>query len=238
MTYPRKSTVFGGNQHMRTRIKICGLTRTADLQTACALGVDAVGLVFYPSSPRHITLEAAKRLRQHTPALVSVVALFVNPSVEYVQQVLDEVQPTILQFHGEESPEFCARFQHPYFKAFRVGAPGMDSAAALARACQQHLQAAGWLFDSYSPDYGGSGISFDVELLADVWALKTESGLQSVPPLILSGGLSAATVGGMIHRLHPWAVDVSSGVETAKGIKSADKMSAFVRAVGQAHSNK
>jgi len=222
---------------MRTRIKICGLTRTADLQTACALGVDAVGFVFYPSSPRYVTLEQARHLRQHTPALVSSVALFVNPDVEYVQQVINEVQPSVLQFHGEESPEFCARFQRPYFKTFRVGAPGMDSASSLSRACQPYRQAAGWLFDSYSPDYGGSGISFDVELLDGVRALKTEPGLQSIPPLILSGGLNAATVGGMIHRLHPWAVDVSSAVETAKGIKSVDRMSAFVRAVGQTNSN-
>jgi len=216
---------------MRTRIKICGLTRTQDLQAACTLGVDAVGLVFYPSSPRHVTLETARQLRQHVPALVSVVALFVNPGATAVQQVIDTVHPHILQFHGEEPPEFCKQFQQPYFKAFRVGAPGLDNAAALAHACQRYPQAAGWLFDSYSPHYGGSGVSFDTDLLTHV------QGLAHTPPLVLSGGLSAATVGGMIHRLHPWAVDVSSGVEEAKGIKSADKMAAFLRAVRQAEAN-
>jgi len=146
--------------------------------------------------------------------------------------VIDALNPDVLQFHGEEAPEFCGQFRKPYFKAFRVGGPGMDSAAALARTCQRYPQAAGWLFDSYSAGYGGSGISFDAELLDGVRALAREG--EHPPSLILSGGLSAATVGGMIHRLHPWAVDVSSGVEDAKGIKSPEKMVAFVRAVQQA----
>jgi len=220
----------------RTRIKICGLTRAQDVQAACALGADAVGMVFYPASPRHVSLVAARQLRQHVPALVSVVALFVNPQASEVQQVIDALNPDVLQFHGEEAPEFCGQFGKPYFKTFRVGGPGMDSAPALAATCQRWLtianRAAGWLFDSYSANYGGSGISFDTELLDGVRALAREG--EHLPPLILSGGLSAATVGGMIHRLHPWAVDVSSGVEDAKGIKSPDKMAAFVRAVQQA----
>jgi len=234
---------------MRTRIKICGFTRAQDVQAACTLGVDAVGLVFYPSSPRHVSLQTAVTLSRQVPALVSVVALFVNPTEQTVRQTMAAVQPHVLQFHGEETPQFCRQFQQPYFKAFRVGSAGrgsvegggtdggdMDSAGVqtaseLATVCQRYPDAAGWLFDSYSADYGGSGISFETALLDDVRKLsKTRP---DTPPIILSGGLNAATVGGMIQRLRPWAVDVSSGVEEAKGIKSADKMAAFVRAVQQ-----
>lgn len=215
---------------MRTRIKICGFTRAEDLRMACDLGVDAVGMVFYPPSPRHLSLEVARELRREVPVLVSVVALFVNPTEHAVREVMTQVRPDILQFHGEESAAFCEQFGMPYFKAFRVGAPGLDTPESLAQACAGYRSAAAWLFDSYSDGYGGSGLTFEVALLDEVRKLD------KAPPIVLSGGLQTVTVGGMIRQLHPYAVDVSSGVEEDKGIKSPDKMAAFLRAVREADS--
>ncbi len=213
---------------MRTRVKICGLTREDDIRAACVLGADAVGMVFYPPSPRHLTLERAARLRREVPVLVSLVALFVNPGEEEVRQVMEQVRPDVLQFHGEEPVAFCEQFGIPYFKAFRVGGPGMDTAPALAQACKGYGSAAAWLFDSFSTGYGGSGLSFDEELLNDV------QDIEEAPPLIMSGGLQTVTVGGVIRHVHPYAVDVSSGVEESKGVKSVDKIAAFLRAVREA----
>ncbi|HET8597607.1 MAG TPA: phosphoribosylanthranilate isomerase [Castellaniella sp.] len=213
------------NAAARTRVKICGLTRLQDLDAAVAAGADAVGLVFYPPSRRCLGLEQAAALRARAPAFVGVTALFVNPEAPAVQQVIEAVRPDLLQFHGEESPDFCAGFGMRYLKAFRAGAPGLDTAAGLARACEAHGRAAGWLFDSYSPGYGGSGSSFDTALLAGV---PRGAG---VPALILSGGLQAGTVGGQIAALAPFAVDVSSGVESAPGIKDPERIRAFLQAV-------
>ena len=213
---------------MRTRVKVCGLTREEDIRAACRLGADAIGMVFYEPSPRFLTLERAARLRQEIPTLVSLVALFVNPTEEEVRQVIQQVKPDVLQFHGEESVAFCEQFGMPYFKAFRVGGPGMESASALAQTCQAYHSAAAWLFDSYSSGYGGSGLSFDTALLSEV------QGLENAPPLIMSGGLQTVTVGGVIRHVHPYAVDVSSGVEEGKGIKSVEKIAAFLRAVREA----
>ncbi|WP_298019078.1 phosphoribosylanthranilate isomerase [uncultured Castellaniella sp.] len=209
----------------RTRVKICGLTRTQDLDAAVAAGADAIGLVFYPPSRRCLTLDQAAALRARVPAFVGVTALFVNPDAQAVRQVIEVVRPDLLQFHGEESPDFCAAFGARHMKAFRVGAPGLDTAAALARACSAHGQAAGWLFDSYSAGYGGSGSGFDTALLAEV---PRGAG---APALILSGGMKAETVGGQIAALAPFAVDVSSGVESAPGIKDPARIQAFMRAV-------
>lgn len=209
----------------RTRIKICGLTRPQDIDAAVTAGVDAIGLVFYPPSRRCLALDQAAALRARVPAFVGVTALFVNPDAQLVRGVIDTVHPDLLQFHGEEPPDFCAEFGVRHMKAFRVGAPGLDTAAGLARACVSHGRAAGWLFDSYSAGYGGSGSSFDTALLADV---PRGAG---VPALILSGGLTAETVGGQIAALKPFAVDVSSGVESAPGIKDPARIRAFVQAV-------
>jgi len=209
----------------RTRVKICGLTRPQDLDAAVAAGVDAIGLVFYTPSRRCLTLEQAAALRARVPAFVGVTALFVNPDAREVCQVIEAVRPDLLQFHGEESPDFCADFGTRHIKAFRAGAPGLDTSAALARACEAHGQAAGWLFDSYSAGYGGSGSGFDTALLAEV------SRGPGSPALILSGGLKAETVGVQIAALAPFAVDVSSGVESAPGIKDPARIRAFMRAV-------
>ncbi|MGB6241160.1 MAG: phosphoribosylanthranilate isomerase [Castellaniella sp.] len=209
----------------RTRVKICGLTRPADVLAVVQAGADAVGLVFYPASRRCVTLEQAAALRAQVPAFVSVVALFVNPQPDDVRQVLDAVRPDLLQFHGEESADFCGQFGAPYLKAFRVGAPGLDSAAGLAAACAGYSRASGWLFDSYSPAYGGSGCRFDTDLLTQ---LPRDA---HAPALVLSGGLTAAGVGVDIADQRPFAVDVSSGVESAPGIKDPAKIQAFMQAV-------
>lgn len=216
----------------RTRVKICGLTRPQDLDAAVAAGADAVGLVFYPPSRRCLTPDRAAALRARVPAFVGVTALFVNPDARTVSQVIEAVRPDLLQFHGEESPDFCAGFGVRHVKAFRAGSPGMDTAAGLARACEAHGRAAGWLFDSYSTGYGGSGSGFDTALLADV-----PRG-EGMPALILSGGLKAETVGAQIAALAPFAVDVSSGVESAPGIKNPARIQAFMRAVRAADADR
>lgn len=203
---------------MRTRVKICGITRPADATAAAEAGADAVGLVFYPPSPRYLSAERALEIRDALPPFVQTVALFVNPDAALVAQVLGRVRPSMLQFHGEETPEFCAQFGMPFVKAVRVR-PGVDALEYLRR----FPRAAAWLFDSYVPEYGGVGESFD-------WALvpATEKSV------ILSGGLSQANVAEAIRRVRPWGVDVSSGVESAKGIKDAAKIAAFMAEVGNA----
>ena len=213
---------------MRTRVKICGLTRAADIVQAASAGADAIGFVFFPQSKRHVTPALAAQLRREVPAFVDVVALFVNPQPGEVRAVLDEVGPDLLQFHGDESPEFCAGFGHRYMRAFRAGAPSLDTAAAVAAQSRTFRDAAGWLYDSHSAGFGGSGHGFDYGLLA---------GVQADPearPLVLAGGLTADNVGHAIAAVRPWAVDVSSGVESAPGHKSADRIDAFLLAVRQA----
>ncbi|MGS1106667.1 phosphoribosylanthranilate isomerase [Achromobacter anxifer] len=209
---------------MRTRIKICGLTREQDIDAAVAAGVDAIGFVFYAKSKRCVTPARAAQLRRMVPAFVDVVALFVNPEQAEVQAVLDQVKPELLQFHGDETPQDCARYGHRFLRAFRAGAPGLDTAENLASTCRAYGEAAGWLFDSYSAGYGGSGHGFDYALLDEVRADPVSR------PLILSGGLNAENVGQAVALVRPWAVDVSSGVELEQGIKSSDRISFFVAA--------
>ncbi len=209
---------------MRTRIKICGLTREQDIDAAVAAGVDAIGFVFYAKSKRCLTPMRAAQLRRMVPAFVDVVALFVNPEEAEVRAVLDQVKPELLQFHGDETPQDCARYGHRFLRAFRAGAPGLETAEALASTCRAYGEAAGWLFDSYSAGYGGSGHSFNYSLLDEVRADPVSR------PLILSGGLTAENVGQAVQSVRPWAVDVSSGVELEQGIKSSDRISFFVAA--------
>ncbi|ANN78547.1 phosphoribosylanthranilate isomerase [Bordetella flabilis] len=216
---------------MRTRVKICGMTRPEDIATAIDAGADAVGLIFYPKSKRHVSLEQAARLRRAVPAFVDVVALFVNPDDQTVRQVLDTVGPDLLQFHGEETPEDCERHGKRYLKAFRVGGPGADTPARLGQTCAAFHGAAGWLFDSYTAGYGGSGLSFEHALLSEVRADPHGAAL------ILSGGLDPQNVGAAVTALRPWAVDVSSGVEESPGLKSHARIRAFLQAVRQADSD-
>jgi len=204
---------------VRTRIKICGITRVQDARAAAECGADAIGLVFYPPSPRYLSTERAVELRDALPPFVQTVALFVNPDAAQVAQVLQRVRPGLLQFHGEETPEFCGQFGVPFVKACRMR-PGGDALEYL----RPFSRAAAWLFDSHVPEYGGVGEGFDLSLLP---AVKEK-------PVILSGGLSPASVAEAIRRVRPWGVDVSSGVESAKGVKDAAKIAAFIAEVRDA----
>jgi phosphoribosylanthranilate isomerase len=204
---------------VRTRIKICGITRREDLRAAVEAGADAIGLVFYPPSPRFLGLEQARELRAAVPPYVASVALFVNPSRAEVDAVLERVRPSMLQFHGEETPDFCAAFGVPYVKACRVR-PGTD----LLKYLRPFSGAAGWLLDSHVEEYGGVGERFD-------WSLVPAARER---PLVLSGGLTRENVGEAVRRVRPWAVDVSSGVEAGKGIKDAAKIAAFIAEVRNA----
>lgn len=203
----------------RTRIKICGLTRPQDLEAAIHLGADAVGFVFYPPSPRYLGLVQAKELAIRVPPFVTRVGLFVNTEPQQVSDILAEVPLDLLQFHGEEDAGYCAQFGLPYLKAARVR-PGVD----LLEFARTYASAQGILLDAWVEAYGGVGQSFD-------WSLIPSN----LPvPMILSGGLHVDNVGEAVMKIKPWAVDVSSGVESAKGIKDADKIAAFISAVRMA----
>ena len=199
-----------------TKIKICGLTREADVDAAVAAGADAIGFVFYAKSPRAVTPQRARELARHLPPFVTPVGLFVNASDTELQAALEALPNMLLQFHGDETPADCERVQRPYLRAARVG-PGFD----LLNFGQSFSSAQAILLDAFVDGYGGGGKVFDWSLLPP-----------SAPfPVVLSGGLSAANVGDGIARIRPWAVDVSSGVESAKGLKDAGLMQAFCRAV-------
>ncbi len=200
-----------------TRIKICGITREQDLQAAVAAGADALGFVFYDKSSRNIAPQRAAELLRALPPFVTSVGLFVDPTVEMVRAVFAQVQLDVLQFHGDESPEFCAQFGRPYLKAIRVR-PGVDLVECAAR----YADAQALLLDAYIEGVpGGTGESFD-------WALiPRELSL----PVILSGGLHPGNVAGAVRAVRPYAVDVSSGVEASKGIKDAAKVAAFIKEV-------
>jgi phosphoribosylanthranilate isomerase len=204
---------------MRTRVKICGITRIEDARAACEAGADAIGLVFYPASPRFLAHEQARLLRDALPAFVTAVALFVNPSQDEVKRVIERVRPGMLQFHGDEPPEFCERFGLPYLKACRVR-EGVD----LLEYFRPYMGASGWLADAYVEAYGGTGTSFD-------WSVVPR---RRPRPLILSGGLTTENVRDAIRRVRPWGVDVSSGVESAEGIKDSVKIAAFMAEVRNA----
>lgn len=204
---------------MRTRVKVCGITRTEDARAAAQAGADAIGLVFYPPSPRFLSVERARSIRDALPPFVQTVALFVNADAAQVAQVIGRVHPAMLQFHGEETPAFCGQFGLPYIKACRVGA-GVD----LLEYLRPFSAAAGWLLDAHVEEYGGVGATFD-------WALVPE---RLERPLVLSGGLTPGNVGAAVRRIRPWAVDVSSGVESAKGIKDAARIASFIAEVRNA----
>jgi phosphoribosylanthranilate isomerase len=207
----------------RTRIKICGLTREADVDAAVAAGADAIGFVLYAKSPRAVSVERAAELARRLPPFVTPVVLLVNADAALLQAVQTAVPNALLQFHGDESPAQCeaihAATGRPYLRAARM-APGfalLDFAAA-------HPNAAGILLDAHVEGYGGGGKAFD-------WSLIPAR----VPrPVVLSGGLHIANVIDGITRVRPWAVDVSSGVEVAKGLKDAALMRQFCDAVREA----
>jgi phosphoribosylanthranilate isomerase len=208
---------------MRTRIKICGITRPGDALAAAQAGADAIGLVFYPPSPRYLSAERALDIRQALPPFVQTVALFVNPDAAQVAQVIGRLRPAMLQFHGDETPQFCAQFGMPYVKACRVRR-GVSTGVDLLEYLRPFSGAAAWLLDSFVEAYGGVGESFD-------WSLVPA---RRDRPLILSGGLARDNVAEAVRRVRPWGVDVSSGVESAKGIKDAAKIAAFIEEVRNA----
>lgn len=203
----------------RTRIKICGLTREADLDAAIEAGADAVGFVLYPGSPRFVSVERAAALAERLPPFVTPVGLFVNASPQEIARACALVPHMLLQFHGDETPEHCAVPRRAYIRAARMGA-GFD----LLHFAAQFATASALLLDAHVEGYGGGGKVFD-------WSLIPPS----VPrPVVLSGGLTPANVTDGILQVRPWAVDVSSGVESAKGIKDADAIRRFCEAVREA----
>lgn len=200
-----------------TRVKICGITRVEDALNAANSGADAIGLVFYQRSSRHVGIEQATQLAAALPLFVTVVGLFVDAEAAFVHEVLANVPLDVLQFHGDESPEFCTQFAKPYLKAIRVKA-GVDLLQCAAR----FSTAKGLLLDAHVEGTpGGTGMTFD-------WTLIPK---QLPLPVILSGGLDAKNVAAAIKQVRPYAVDVSSGVEVSKGIKDAAKIAAFINEV-------
>ncbi|NEX18478.1 MAG: phosphoribosylanthranilate isomerase [Halochromatium sp.] len=202
---------------MRTRVKFCGLTRLVDVDVGVGLGVDAIGLVFHPASPRAVEPAQAARLVAALPAFVSAVGLFVDAEPDQVRAVLAQVPLAALQFHGAEPPEYCRSFDRPWIKSVAVR-PGVD----LAVAARRYAGASSLLFDTYDARLaGGTGRRFDWSLLPSELAGRH----------ILAGGLSAETVAEAIRQLRPYAVDVSGGIEQAKGVKDPGKMTDFMKGV-------
>lgn len=203
---------------MRTRIKICGLTRETDVQSALASGADALGFVFYPNSPRYVTWEQAKVLMSHIPPFVTIVGLFVNAEPAFIETALARLPIQLLQFHGDETAAACAIYRRPYIKAIRMK-PGIS----LLDEAQSFAGAQALLLDAFVDGYGGAGQVFDWTLIPP--ALPSQ--------IVLSGGLNAANVPTAIRQVQPWGVDVSSGVEVPgqKGIKDPERIREFCQAV-------
>jgi len=216
----------------RTRIKVCGLTREADVDDAVSAGADALGFVLYARSPRHVSLERACELIARLPPFVTPVLLFVNAHPQDLRDALAAVPQALLQFHGDETPAQCQAAGRPFMRAVRM-APGVDlidlanrygSGDSVGSSSSGAPRAAALLLDAHVEGYGGGGKVFD-------WSQIPPS----VPlPVVLSGGLSPANVTDGVLRVRPWAVDVSSGVEVSKGVKSADLMRRFCVAVRRA----
>ncbi|AGF48230.1 phosphoribosylanthranilate isomerase [Candidatus Kinetoplastibacterium oncopeltii TCC290E] len=216
----------------RVRIKICGFTREEDIISAVNSGIDALGMVFYEKSKRFISLDRAIALKKEIPPFVDLVALFVDASTDRVKEIQDAIYPDYLQFHGDESPELCDSFKQKYLKTFRVGSPKLHSSNILLDECLKYINADGWLFDSYSCSYGGSGKTFNHDILKPIC-----SKLMHKRPIILSGGLTINNIVDSINYLHPWAVDISSGVEIEPGVKSSTKIQEIINAVNKCVTN-
>lgn len=201
----------------RTRVKICGITRTEDAGAVVACGADALGLVFYPDSPRYVALEQARVIAAGVAPLVTIVGLFVNPYPDTVKAVLETVPLGLLQFHGAEANDDCKQFGLPFIKSIAVR-DGVDVLSCM----QGYPDASGFILDAWQPQtHGGGGAVFDWDRVPD----------RPPAPVILAGGLTPENVSLAIRSTRPYAVDVSSGVESAKGIKSAEKIAAFMKGV-------
>lgn len=207
---------------MRTRVKICGITRPQDAITAVEFGADAIGLVFYAPSPRNVNIEQAAEIVAGLPPFVSKVGLFVNAEPDFIHSVLKRVALDCLQFHGDETAAECEQINMPYYKAIRV-----KNDTNLLQYASQYQRANALLLDAYSEAaVGGTGQVFD-------WTLIPAN---IGKPVVLAGGLNAENVAAAIKQVKPYAVDVSGGVEASKGIKDAAKIAAFMQAVGQLRS--
>ena len=214
---PGPKTPYYSDMNHRTRVKICGLTRIQDALHAANRGADSIGLVFHQPSPRAIEIEQALEIRRALPPFVTVTALFLDESVDWVKRVVHQLRPDCLQFHGNESPEFCETWLTPYIKAIPMGSIGDPGAYA-----QAYTSAQGFLFDSnVAGRLGGSGDTFD-------WS-KIPSSFEY--PLVLAGGMNSSNVAEAIARVWPWGVDVSSGVEVSRGVKSTDLIDQFFHEV-------
>ncbi len=202
---------------IRTRVKFCGITRAEDARLAASLGVDAVGVVLVPESPRALRIEAGAAIRAALPPFVAFVALFRDPTPAFVERAIEALDPTLLQFHGSEDGSFCAAFGVPYLKAIPA-ADGID----WLHWRREHPQALGFVADSHRPGgLGGSGQAFD-------WSRIPPP---HPAPLVLAGGLNCENVGAAIRAVRPYAVDVASGIERAPGIKCPERMKAFLSEV-------
>ena len=205
---------------MRTRVKICGITRIEDAQAAVEAGCDAIGLVFYEPSPRFVSLERAAEIVASIPPFVNTVGLFVDAEPSYIQQVLQRVRLDLLQFHGDESAQACQQFGVPYMKAIRV-----QPDTNLLQYAKEFEQAKALLLDAFIEGVpGGTGQKFDWNIIPKALPI----------PVVLAGGLTPENVSAAIEQVNPYAVDVSGGVEIKKGIKDAAKIAAFMRGVSHA----
>ena len=202
---------------LRTRVKICGITRVEDALKAVELGADAIGLVFYTPSPRNVSIQQAMEIANQVPAFVSVVGLFVDAEAGFINEVISQVKLDLLQFHGDETPEECARYRMPFIKAIRVKAD-----TNLVQYADKFTAAKALLLDAYTEGVaGGTGNVFDWNLIPKNLA----------KPVILAGGLTVNNVAQAIEQVQPYAVDISGGVEATKGIKDAAKIAAFMQQV-------
>lgn len=206
----------------RVRVKICGITNLADAVNAATMGADAIGLVFYADSPRNVDIDTAREIIAALSPFVTTVGLFVDPTPDHINSVLDEVSLDLLQFHGDETPEQCRRFSKPYIKAVR-----MRDNIILSELIERYPDASALLLDAHVEGMvGGTGQQFEWDLIP----------YQLDKPIILAGGLDPANVAAAIRQVQPYAVDVSGGVESVKGVKDRDKIAAFISEVARADS--
>ncbi|ETD71695.1 N-(5'-phosphoribosyl)anthranilate isomerase [Pelistega indica] len=205
---------------MRTRVKICGLRQPEEILMAAELGVDAIGFVIYPKSKRYVSLAQAIELKKHIPAFMNLIVLMVNPSAHEVEEVINHLQPDAIQFHGDETAEFCQQFDFPYWRAVRVGSPELDTTEKLFTYLKQFTSAQAFLFDTYTPHYGGSGVGFDLSILEPLKEYL------SPYKMVIAGGIKKDNVD--LYKGNYYAIDLSSGVEQSPGVKSLAMMREFM----------
>lgn len=209
-------------EYLKVRTKICGITNVVDAKKASQAGADSIGLVFFDKSSRNVSVQTAVKIIKSLPAFITSTALFVNPSKEFVEQVIEQTQVDLLQFHGEENESFCSQFSRPYIKAIKITAD-----TSLVEVTEKYSSAKSILFDTFVEGVaGGTGKAFN-------WQLLNEQARKSISntSIILAGGLNERNVVEAINTTQPWAVDVSGGVEVEAGIKSSSKINNFIKAV-------